>query len=269
MHIRNLRQAFNHGLVLKKVPGVIKFNQNAWLKPYIDMNSDLRKKAKKDFQKDYFKLMNNAVFGKTMENVRKLVTTKKRRNYLVSELIYHTTKFFTENLLVIEMKAREILLNKPVYLGISILELSKILLYVFWYDYVKPKYSEKTKLCYMHADSFIVYIKADDIYKDISGDVETRFDTSNYELDHCVKEKIKKVIGLMKNELGGKIMAKFVGLRAKSHSYLIVDGSEDKKGKDTKKCVIKRKLTFENCKNCLEATKLEKKIKHLEKLKLK
>ena len=111
IHIRNLKQALNHGLVLKKVHRVIKFNQNAWLKPYIDMNTDLRKKAKNDFEKDFFKLMNNAVFGKTMENVRKhrdikLVTTERRRNYLVSEPNYHTTKFFTENLLAIEMKKK-------------------------------------------------------------------------------------------------------------------------------------------------------------------
>ena len=111
IHIRNLKQALNHGLVLKKVHRVIKFNQNAWLKPFIDMNTDLRKKTKNDFEKDSFKLMNNAVFGKTIENVRKhrdikLVTTDRRRNYLVSEPNYHTTKFFTENLLAIEMKKK-------------------------------------------------------------------------------------------------------------------------------------------------------------------
>ena len=103
-------------------------------------------------------------------------------------------------------------MNKPVCLGLSILELSKILMCGFWYDYAK--YVEKAKLCYMDADSFIAYIKTDDIYKDIAEDVETRFDTSNYELDEPLpKGKIKKVTGLMKDELGGKIMAKFVGLR--------------------------------------------------------
>ena len=126
IHIRNLKQPLNHGLVFKKVHRVIKFNQNSWLKPYIDMNTDLRKKAKNDFEKDFFKLMNNAVFGKTMENVRKhrdikLVTTERRRNYLVSEPNYHTTNFFIEHLLAIEMKKAEIRKNKPVYLGLSIL----------------------------------------------------------------------------------------------------------------------------------------------------
>ena len=137
---------------MEKVQRVIKFNQDSWLKPYIDMNTDLRKKAKNEFDKYFLKLMNTAVFGKTLENVRKyrdikLVTTERRRNYLVSEPNYYTTKFFTENLVVIEMKKTEILVNKLVHLGLSILELSKILMYEFWHDYVKPKYSEKVKFC--------------------------------------------------------------------------------------------------------------------------
>ena len=133
-------------------------------------------------------------------------------------------------------------MNKSVCLGLSILELSKILMYEFWYDYVKPKYGEKVKLCYMNTDIFIIYIKTDDINKDIVEDVETRFDTSNYELDRSLpREKNKKVIGLMKDGLAGKIMTKFVGLRAKTYSYLINDGSEDKKAKGTKKVCHKKK----------------------------
>ena len=124
------------------------------LKPYIDINTDLRKKANNDFEKDFFELINNAVFGKTMENVGKhryikLVPTVRRTNYLVSERNYHTTKFFSENLLATEMRKNEILMNKPVYLGPSILKLSKALVYELWYDYVKLKFSEKAKLCYM------------------------------------------------------------------------------------------------------------------------
>ena len=132
--------------------------------------------------------MNNAVFGKTMENVRKhrdikLVKTERRRNYLVSEPNYQTTKFFTECLLAIEMKKTHILMNKPVYLGVSIVELSKILMYEFWYNYVKTRCGEKAKLSYMERNIFIVYIKTDDIYKDIVEDVQARFDISNYEFD--------------------------------------------------------------------------------------
>ena len=152
------------------------------------------------FKKIFLKLMNNAAFGKTVENGRKykdikLVTTERRRNYLVSEPNYRTTNIFTENLFAIEMKKTEILMNKPVYLGLSILELSKIQMHEFLYDDVKLKYGEKAKLCYMNTNSFIVYIKTDNMYKDIAGDVETRSDTSNYQLDRPLpKGKNKKVI---------------------------------------------------------------------------
>ena len=129
MHIRALKQVLNHGLILKKVHKVTQFNQEAWLKPYIDMNTKLRTDAKNDFEKDFFKLMNNAVFGKTMENVRKhrdikLVTTDERRNQLASEPNYHTTKYFSENLMVIETKKTKVKMNKPIYLCMSILDIS-------------------------------------------------------------------------------------------------------------------------------------------------
>ena len=143
---------------------MIKFNQNAWLKPYIDMNTDLRKKAKYDFEKDFFKLMNNAVFRKTTKNVRKhrdikLVKTERERNNLLSEPNFHSTKFFTEKLLAIEMRKTQILMDKLVYLGLSILDLSKTVMYEFWYDYVNPKYGENAKHCYMDTGSFIVHGK--------------------------------------------------------------------------------------------------------------
>ena len=180
-----LFKAVNHGL---KVHRVIQFNQEAWLKPYIDMNTELRKKAKNDFEKHFFKLMNNAVFGKTMENVRKhrdlkLVTTDKRRNQLVSEPNYNTKNLFSKKLIAIEMKKTKVKMNKPIYLGLLILEISKILMYEFWYDYMKPKYGDNVKLCYMDTDSFIIYIKTEDFYKVIAEDVETRFDRSDYKVN--------------------------------------------------------------------------------------
>ena len=127
--------------------------------------------------------MNNFVFRKTMENVRKhryikLVTTDKRRNQIVSEPDYHTTKWFSENLLAIEIKKTKVKMNQPMYLRLSILHISKTLMYEFWYDYIKPKYEQNAKLCYMDTDSFIIYIKIEDVYKDIADDVEKRFDTS-------------------------------------------------------------------------------------------
>ena len=257
VHIRSLKQALNHGLILKKVYKVIQFNQEAWLKPYIYMNTELTKEAKNYFEKDFFKLMNNAVFGKTMENVKKhrdikLVTTDKRRNQLVSEPNYHTIKWFSENLLATEMKRTKVNMNKPIYLGLSILEISKIFMYEFWYDYIKLKYIDNVKLCYMDTDSFIMHIKTEDFYKDIADDVEKRSDTSNYKADRPLPSgKNKKVIGLMKDESGGKIIKEFIALRPKTYSYLTDDFKEDKKAKGTKKCVIKRKLKFNDYKGCL------------------
>ena len=200
------------------------------------MNTELRQKAKNDFEKDFFKLMNNSVFGKTMKNVRKhrdikLVTTNKKRNKLVSEPNYYTTKWFSENLTAIEMKKTKVKMNKPIYLVFSILDLSKAVMYEIWYDYIKPKYGKKAKLCYMDTDSFIIHIKTEDFYKDIADDVEKRFDTSNYECSsiECNRSlptgRNKKVIGLMKDELGGNIMTEFVALKPKTYSLLTEDGN--------------------------------------------
>ena len=199
------------------------------------MNTELRKQAKNDFEKDFFKLMNNSVLGKTTENVRKhrdikLVKTYKRRDPLVSEPNYHTTKWFSENVLATEMKKIKVKMNKPVYLGLSTLEISKTLMYEFWYDYIKPKYRNNAKLCYMDVGSFIINIKTEDFYEDIDNDVEKRFDTSNYIGDRPLpKGKNKKVIGLMKGELGKKIVTEFVASKPKTYSNLMDDGKNDKK----------------------------------------
>ena len=228
------------------------------------MNTKLRKEAKNEFEKDFFKLMNNSVFGKTMENVRKhrdikLVTTDKRRNQLASEPNYHTTKYFSENLMAIEMKKTKVKMNKPIYIGMSIIHISKTLMYELRYDYIKPKYRDKVKLCYMDTDSFIIHIKTEDLYEDIADDVEKWFDTSNYNEDGKRPLSIgknKKVIGLFKDELGEKIKKEFVALRPKTYAYLMDDDSEMKIAKGTKKCVIKRILKFNDDKNCQSNDKI-------------
>ena len=257
VHISVLKQALDHGLKLRKVHRVIEFDQEASLKEYIDVNTKLRKKATNDFEKDFFKLMNNAVFGKTMENVRKhrdikLVKADKKRNKLVSEPNFHTMKLIDNNLAIIEMRKVKIKMNKPIYLGLSILDISKITMYEFWYDYVKIKYEDKARLCYMDTDSFVVNVKTKDFYKDISQDVNKRFDTSNYTFDRPLPTGIyKKVIGLMKDELGGDIITDFVALRPKAYSYITNDFIEMKKAKGTKKCVVNKMLRFEDYKKCL------------------
>ena len=257
VHINVLKQALDNGLKLRKIYRVIEFEQEAWLKEYIDVNMELRKKATNDFEKDFFELMNNAVFGKTMENVRKhrdikLVKTDKKRNKLVSEPNFHTMKLIDNNLAIIEMRKVKVKMNRPIYLGLSILDISKITMYEFWYDYVKIKYQDKARLCYMDMDSFVVNIKTKDFYEDISQDVNKRFDTSNYTFDRPLSTGInKKVIGPMKDELGGDIITEFVVLRPKAYSYVTNNFIGMKKAKGTKKCVVNKMLRFDDYKKCL------------------
>ena len=191
-----------------------------------------------------------------MENVRKhrdikLVTTDKKRNQLASQPNYHTTKYFPQNLMAIAMKKnnkkKKVKMNNPVYLGMSILDICKVLMLEVWYDYIKPIYQDRAKLCYMDTESFIIYIKTEDFYKGIACDVGKWFDTSNYDEDDkrpLPIGKNKKIIVLLKDELGGKIIKEFVALRARTDAYLMDDNSEHKKAKRTKK----RRLMFENYK---------------------
>ena len=198
MHISILKQALDHSLKLKKVHRVIEFNQEAWLKKYIDINTELRKKASNEFEKDFFKLMNNAVFGKTMKNVRKhrdikLVKTDCKRNKLVSEPNYHTMKLIAENLSIIEMKKVKVKMNEPIYLGLSILEISKIIMYEFWYDYMKKKYGDIVKLSYTDTDSLVMTIKTNDLAKILPMMFRKGLTLQiTVLIGHYLKEKIKK-----------------------------------------------------------------------------
>ena len=152
------------------------------------------------------------------------------------------------------MKKTEVKMNKPIYLGQAILDLSKTLMYEFWYDYIKPKYGDKARLCYMDTDSFIMNIKTKGFYKDIASDIERWFDTSNYDKKDkrpLPIAKNKKVIGLFKDELGGKSIVELCALRAKAYAYKLNDDTEQKKAKGTKKCIVKREIIFENYKDSL------------------
>ena len=161
-------------------------------------------------------------------------------------------KLIAENLSIIEMKKVKVKMNKPIHLGLSILVISEIIIYEFWYDYMKRKYGDMVKLCYTDTDTFVMTIKTKDFYKDIAEDVQESLDTSNYSVDRLLpKRKNKKVIGLMKNELGGGIIIEFVALRPKTYSYMTNEFIEMKKAKGIKKCVIKKMFKFEDYKKCL------------------
>ena len=201
IHIRALDQALRHGLVLERIHRAIEFNQTDWMKPYIDFNTKLRTAAANNFEKDFFKLMNNSVFGKTMQNIRniKLVTNKDKYLRTVMKPNFESGVLFGENLMGCEMGRTKVVMKKPVYLGQTILDLSKIVMYEFHYDYMKPKF-EGLQFRYMDSDSLVYHIKAEDFYADIANDVEERFDTSGYVPDRPLTiGKNKKVIGLMKD----------------------------------------------------------------------
>ena len=257
IHVKALKQALDHGLVLEKIHRVIQFKQSAWMKEYIDFNTRLRTVAKNDFEKDFYKLMNNSVFRKTMENIRrhrdiKLVNNKEDYLKQVIKPNFKGGVLMGADLISCEIVKVKVKMNKLVYLGQAILDLSKTIMYEFHYDYMKRKYSESDlKLLHMDTDSLVYDIKTEDFYKDIAQDVEARFDTSGYVPGRPLPiEKNKKVIGLMKDELGGKIMKEFISLRLKIYSYR-VEEQEPKKCKRIKKCVVKKTITFKDYKRCL------------------
>ena len=259
LHYENLKQYLKLGLKLTHIHRGIKFNESPWLEKYISINVKLRTKAKNEFEKNFFKLMNNSVFGKTMENIRnrvdiKLVNNKKRAEKLSAKPNYKHCNIFSEDLVAIHMKKTKLDFDKPVYLGMCILDLSKTLMYDFHYNYIKKKYGDKAKLLLTDTDSLMYEIQTEDFYKDINKDVKDRFDTSDYPFDHPsgIPSGInKKVLGMFKDEANGNIIDEFVGLRAKLYSYKMFEGKESKKCKGVKKSVVKKNITHEDYKTCL------------------
>ena len=228
------------------------------MRPYIDLNTSLRTASKNDFEKDFFKLMNNSVFGKTMENIRnrvdiRLVNEEKQAEKLVSKPTFEGRTIFCEDLAAVYMKRTKIMFDKPIYVKFCILDLSKMLMYDFHYNYIVKKYGQNQKLLFTDTDSLAYEIKTEDFYQDISNDVTEKFDTSNYAKNHPSGIKTgcnKKVIGMMKDKCGGKQITEFVGLRAKMYFYRL-DETEEKKANGVKKNVIKKDISFNNYNKCL------------------
>ena len=259
IHYENLKKYLNLGLRLTNIHKGIKFEESLWLEKYINLNTDLRTKAKNDFEKGFFKLMNNSVFGKTMENIRnrvdiKLVTNKKKAEKLAAKPNFKHCNIFSEDLVAIHMKKTILKFDKPVCLGMCILDLSKTLMYDFHYNYIKQRYGDKAKLLFTDTDSLMYEIQTEDFHKDISKDVKDKFDTSDYPPNHpsgIPSGLNKKVIGMFKDEVNGKIIDGFVGLRAKLYSYKMFEGEENKKCKGIKKSVVEGSITYEDYEKCL------------------
>ena len=268
IHYRNLRQCLEMGLRVTAVHRGLIFNQSPWMEPYIRKNTELRKTAANSFEKDFFKLMNNSVFGKTIENIRKrqnvlLVDDREKAAKLTTRPNSSRATIFDSNLIAVHMKRTEVYFNKPVYVGQAILDLSKILMFDFHYNYIREKYKGvspgvegacRAELLFTDTDSLLYLIHTDDFYKDISRDIKTHFDTSDYPPDHpsgILTGVNKKVIGLFKDEVAGRQITHFVGLRLKLYSFKVEGGGITKKCKGVKKNVVKREISFEDYNQCL------------------
>ena len=248
LHYRNLQLYIDLGLKVTKVHRVLEFNQSPWLKQYIDFNTEKRKNAKNAFEKDFFKLMNNSVFGKTMENIRKrvdvrLVTDEKKLLKITSKPTYVSSKIFNENLVAVHKIKETLTLHRSAYVGMCILDLSKTLMYDFHYNYIKKNYENKAKLLFTDTDSLTYEIEAEDVYQDFWNNKEM-FDNSDYNENSLFFDKTnKKVIGKFKDEAAGIPITEFVGLRSKMYSYMKDNQKGGKTAKGIKKSVIKNEIT--------------------------
>ncbi|XP_031779837.1 uncharacterized protein LOC116416268 [Nasonia vitripennis] len=226
----------------------------------------MRAVAKNDFEKNFFKLMNNAVFGKTMENIRKRVTVKLMSKYdgrygveaQISKPNFHSSSIFNENLVAIQLNKTDILMNKPIYVGLVVLDLSKTLMYDFHYNYIRQMYKDDCNLLYTDTDSFIYAVKWDDFNEDMKKNIH-KFDTSDYSADNvfnipCVN---KKVVGLMKVDCNGQILTEFVGLRSKMYSTRVNNQDNMKKIKGIKASVVKKTIEFNDYLDCLRNSRIQ------------
>lgn len=257
LHYRNLQLYIDLRLKVSKIHRALKFDQSPWLKKYIDYNTQKRKYAKNAFEKDFFKLLNNAVFGKTMENLRKrvdvkLVTNEKQLNNVTSKPTYVSSKIFNENLVAVHKIKEQLTLNRPAYIGMCILDLSKTLMYDFHYNYIKKRYGSKAQLLFTDTDSLCYEIETDDIYEDLWQDKHI-FDNSDYpKASKFFDISNKKVIGKFKDEAASTPITEFVGLRSKMYSYIKENKNGNKTAKGIKKNIINNELKHINYKDTIE-----------------
>ena len=258
VHHEVLKTYLKYGLKITKIHRGISFYESPWMKPYIDFNTKLRMQSRNKFESDFFKLMNNSVFGKTIENIRnrvdvKLVTSEKQAEKYINRPNYTGRTTFSDNLVAIHMGKTSIYMNKPIYLGMCILGISKTLMYDFYYGFLKQLYGDKVRLLFTDTDSLMILVETEDFYKDITPYVYELFDTSEFTKGHPSNIPTglnKKVIGMFKDEVGGKVITEFVGLRAKNYSY-VCEGKEHKRCKGIKKCVTEKDIHHEDYLNCL------------------
>ena len=271
-----MKQYLEEGMILKKVHRGIEFYQSEWMEPYIRKNTDLRKATKNDFEKDFFKLMINAVFGKTIENIRKrqnveLVDNRKKALKLSSKPNFDRATIFDESLVAIHKKKTEVFFNKPIYVGQAILDLSKTHMFDFHYNYIRDNYGDKAELLFTDTDSLVYLIQTEDFFEDIKKDIKKKNLTHNFPEVHPSGIKAglnEKEVGIFKLDTGANQIIIFIGLRPKLYTYKVeTKYKKDKKdnvikeielkeellskAKGVKKCVVKKTLSLEDNKKCL------------------
>ena len=258
LHIDVLKFYLKQGIKIKKINRVIEFRHKQWLKPWIDFNTEKRKEAKSDFERDMYKLMNNAVYGKTMQNVRnqidfELVDTPERYQKCVNNPNFKYRHIINENLIGVEKAKSVIKLNKPVYVGMCILDLSKQHMYSFYYDILKKKYQDNVRLIYTDTDSFVIHTKTEDIYDDFNH-IAHLMDFSGYDVEHkCYDKTNKKKLGCFKDECDGKIITNFIALKPKSYCFKIHnEAKEEKKSKGIPKQKVKKEISYNHYNDTLE-----------------
>ncbi|XP_050062454.1 uncharacterized protein LOC126552021 [Aphis gossypii] len=266
IHYRNLQQAIKNGLIVEKVHRVIQFNQSDWLAKYIELNTEMRKKAKNDFEKDFFKLMNNAVFGiKTMQSKRKemkmeLVSCERRLQKIINKCTFKHCTNYNENLNAVALENKIIRFDKPIYIGFAVLDISKTLMYDYHYNVMKKFYRDKIKLMYTDTDSLVYHIDTENFYVDlaVNRNLLDRMDTANLPNDHpCYVAERKKSPGYFSDEVDGNVITEFCALRAKSYAFNVYAGAEDRvggekiKAKGIRAHVVKNHMTMEDHRKCL------------------
>ncbi|XP_060855588.1 uncharacterized protein LOC132933299 [Metopolophium dirhodum] len=259
VHYKNLKQAISHGLKVVKIHRAIRFLQKKWMASYIEFCTKMRAEAKNEFEKNFWKLLINSVFGKCMENVRartsiKLVSSEKKANKLMVKTSFKDRTIYSKNLMAIHQHKETIKFDKAIYVGFAILDVSKTFMYDFHYNVMKKMYGTKISSLYSDTDSLIYAIQTTNFFNDLKNNLLPYFDTSNYPKDHyCFNELHKSQPGFFKDELKGVIIKEFVSLRPKLYAYKTVDGTEEKKAKGVKKYIIKKHMQFDNYKDILNA----------------
>ena len=252
----NLKQAVDSGIILSKIHRVVEFNQRPWMEAFIDFNINKRKESKNEFEKSFFKIMCNATYGRTLMNLRKrqnisLINDATKLNDFAKKPDFISSKIFNENLVAVHNIKQKLYVNQPIYVGFSILDLSKYHMYNFHYGFVKNRYGSDSKLLFTDTDSLCYEITTLDFYRDMYDNKE-HFDLSDMKLEQFKYSENKKVLGKFKDETQGIPVCEFIGLRSKMYSIKLDDGSEKKTAKGIVRNVIKNNLKHAKYKQILE-----------------